>query len=278
MYAIYFILKFNYKKEEILITHITEDRILDIFKSNTDMRKRYFSNFRLMLIEDFYVLTTINTSNNIKKTYFNKNIRKEKNFILGSIEKEYGTISLYKKNENSKFSLHTRLNNIDNINYTILDRVQMIFAGECIDDLTSDLERNLFEYNLDVYFGSAGEWLNIYPSEIVKEEIVEHKDLIIDFCDKRDLVFCYSEKYEYDKKLKKHVQKIDSIDPKLGFIKKESFDDWISMDVFTPKTITNDGIFYQYRTVREKEKDEFLIEHIFVQQFKNFKTKIKNIE
>lgn len=261
-----------------------EKFIINSFEPRAYIQKKYFKKYKEHAFRDYYLQISFYTSSktnnfhsyiephDFKYISLGKNIEEEKDLILYSI-KEHNGIAIFTKinqynKEKSMYKnsfYYTIIDNIKNVDYIIPDRIASLMSlnrNNHDSMLIKELNYQFDVLNLNVYFSSAGEWLNIYPSDTVKQKIIENKNLIIDFCNKRDLIFCYSENYQYNKKAKEYIQKIDSIDPKIGFIKKDYFKEWT--ENFNLKKMDDIGIFCQYKT--KEIQHEYNLLNVFVEQ------------
>lgn len=161
---------------------------------------------------------------------------------------------------------HVLISQMNRIEYNVPDRIKDLLDTEN-SMLIDQLEDDLGIQNKDLYFSKVGEFLQSYPVEDFIKRVIEHRQLIVDFCDKNNLIFCYSAEYMYSKKSKKYVEVFNSVSPKFGFIKKDYFNEWRSQESFSYQGITDDGIFHQYKVMGENPlEDGYLLEHILVEQ------------
>lgn len=203
--------------------------------------------------------------------YFNK--LSQENLLLYKInERNEMTVFLSANNKKQDVSYyfhsfyHVLINQMDKVEYHVPDRIKDLLDTEN-SMLIDQLEDDLVIQNKNLYFSKVGEFLQSYPVENFIKRVIEHRQLIIDFCDKNNLVFCYSAEYMYSKKSRNYAEVFNSISPKFGFVKKEFFNEWKSQKSFSDLGLSDDGIFHKYKVSGDNpKKDGYLINYIFIDQ------------
>ena len=189
--------------------------------------------------------------------------------MLLSLREEYGIAVFVKEkeiiqNDLTKYQTifyYTMLDKIDQIDYQVIDRLPLLIEGKDIA-LHDSLDLNFNTNKRQLHFMNAGEWLNLYPVETLKDQIVKYRQMITEYCLENSLILCYSTEYRYNGKTKKYNEVFSSIAPKLGFIKQSFFNEWKSRSAFSYQGESNDGVFDIYKVSSEENSESYLLGYI----------------
>lgn len=274
----------NSNEQEIYLYSNDKDKetVFNIV-DNFEIRHRYFSRCKTKILKNFHLKVITQTDNpysgiNLtlfrdipKEFYFGKNIESEDELVLLSFEEQYG-VAVFVKDEEiieddiTKYETtfyYTMLDKIDQINYQIIDRLPLLIEGKNTA-LHDSVDLNFSTNQRQLHFMNAGEWLNLYPLETLKNQIVKYRTSIIEYCIKNELIFCYSTEHRYNKKTKKYEEIFNSITPKIGFIKQGFFDEWKSGASFSYEGKSNNGVFDIYKVSDGKKSNEYIAMYVLL--------------
>lgn len=237
------------------------------------LKKKQLKNYCLkIVIERDQPYSGINLAlfeNIPKEVYFSKLTKDEEEIVLLSLREKHGIAVFVKekkvvKNDSIKYKTvfyYTMLDSINEIDYQVIDRLPLLIKGEDAA-LHDSLDLNFDTNKRQLHFMNAGEWLNLYPVETLKDQIIKHRTMLAEYCLKNALIFCYSTEYKYNKKTRKYDEIFNSITPKLGFIKQSFFNEWKSGSAFSYQGESNNHIFDVYKVTNAEDPNHYTIEYI----------------